>query len=427
MTLSQIVTIAGNACALVISTLLMVGGVVGVNLKEKINRRFLAMLLCTFAGSVFEIVLSLMTNASGQTTKYLILAVDFADFTCASCVIISFSLYLYEFISSKSDVPIKPFVIGAGLSALNIPLVAAKDVILALEGDGGYTQISVQLSTIIPIVCILLSVVVTLRYIRLLRMREWVSLLLYPIIPMWGALVQYFIPGVWLSFLGVAISLFLIYTNIQVELGRRLLEQEIELGESRRLVMLSQIQPHFLYNSLTAIHKLCSIDVEKAKNAVSDFAHYLRGNLESLSQKRMIPFDDEMEHVETYLSLEKLRFGDKLNVVYDVGATDFMVPPLTVQPIVENAVRHGIVNKDGGGTITIRVMRTESADAIVVEDDGIGFEPMERKNDGRAHVGIQNVRARLGIQCGGILEIESVPGLGAKVVISIPRRRGESP
>ncbi len=424
MTTAQIITIAGNVCALIITALLMAGGIIGVNLKERINRRFLAMLLFTFAGSIFEIVLALMTNESAQTTEHLILVADFADFTCASCVIISFSLYLYEFISSKMNVPIKPFIIGIGLSALNIPLAAVKDIALAFDSENGYTQISVQVSTIIPIVCVFISIVLTLRYIQF-RAREWVSLLLYPIIPVLGAFVQYFIPGIWLSYLGVSISLFIIYMNIQAELGRRVLEQELELSENRISLMLSQIQPHFLYNSLTAIHKLCSIDIEKAKSAVNDFAHYLRGNLESLSRERMIPFDDEMEHVETYLSLEKLRFGDKLNIIYDVEATDFMIPPLTVQPIVENAVRHGIVNKDGGGTVTIRVTHSDFTDTIVVEDDGVGFDPAELKNNVRTHVGIQNVRERLGIQCGGILEVESVPGCGARAVISIPKKKEE--
>lgn len=211
---------------------------------------------------------------------------------------------------------------------------------------------------------------------------------------------------------------------------RELLQQEVELSESRTAMMLSQIQPHFLYNSLTAIAKLCDIDPARAKQTVNSFAHYLRGNLDSLSQRELIPFEDELLHIETYLSLEQLRFGDKLQVVYDIETEEFMLPPLTVQPIVENAVRYGLTlrKSDGttGGTVTVRVRELEDACQITVADNGRGFDVAAPESDeSRSHIGITNVRERLAALCRGQLTIESTPGVGTTATITIPKRPQE--
>lgn len=135
-------------------------------------------------------------------------------------------------------------------------------------------------------------------------------------------------------------------------------EMEKQLLQSKISIMLSQIQPHFLYNSLTAIRQLCDIDPQKAKQAVTLFARYLRGNTESLTTAHCIPFEKELEHVKSYLALEQIRFEDELQVEYDIQAHGFLLPSLSLQPLVENAVRHGVSKKAGGGKVTIRTTET---------------------------------------------------------------------
>ena len=197
---------------------------------------------------------------------------------------------------------------------------------------------------------------------------------------------------------------------------------ESELLQSQISIMLSQIRPHFLYNALVAIQELCLIDPQTASEAVAEFSIYLRGNLDSLSIKTPIPFEKELLHVKTYLSLEKKRFDDRLNIVYDIGASDFSIPVLTLQPIVENAVRHGVTKRDEGGSVTISTNETETDAVITVTDDGVGFDSSRvPKLDGRAHVGIENVRSRLVSMCGGTLLIQSEPGVGTVAVITIPK------
>ena len=142
--------------------------------------------------------------------------------------------------------------------------------------------------------------------------------------------------------------------------------------------------------------------------------------MDSLSRKEPVDFSEELKHLEIYLSLEKMRFNKKLNIVYDLQVTGFMLPALTVQPLAENAVKYGICQKDNGGTLTISTR--ETADSFqVISDDGVGYDPTATQYDGRTHIGIDNVRGRLWAMCAGRLEIKSKKGEGTIAIISIPK------
>ena len=197
---------------------------------------------------------------------------------------------------------------------------------------------------------------------------------------------------------------------------------KVELEQSRIAVMLSQIQPHFLYNSLTSVMDLCDRDPKQAKAAIADFADYLRGNLASLKTENLISFRTELEHIEKYLRLEKLRFQDELEIVYDIQSKDFMLPSLSVQPLVENAVKHGVGQKIGGGTVTIQTYETEDKYVIRITDDGVGFEVGMYQEDDDTHIGIENITKRLDMMMNARLEIESKKGEGTTACILIPKR-----
>ena len=199
-------------------------------------------------------------------------------------------------------------------------------------------------------------------------------------------------------------------------------KMKLELENSRITVMLSQIQPHFLYNSLTSVMDLCDSNPKQAKAAIADFADYLRGNLSSLKTENLISFATEIEHIEKYLRLEKLRFQEELKVVYDIQTRDFMIPSLSIQPLVENAVKHGVGQKIGGGTVTISTSETEDEYIICVTDDGVGFTEGEYADDGGTHIGIENIKKRLEMMINGKLKIESKKGEGTKACVLIPKR-----
>ena len=196
---------------------------------------------------------------------------------------------------------------------------------------------------------------------------------------------------------------------------------ELKLQESHISIMLSQIQPHFLYNTLNSIYHLCETNPMRAKYMVNSFSEYLRNNLSSLEETGLISFETELSHITTYLDIEKVRFEDTLEIEYDVQCSDFSLPVLTVQPIVENAVKHGTSKKRGGGKVIISTLEDKENYIIKVSDTGCGFDPTKPKNDGKRHIGIENVKQRLSNMCGGSLTIESEVGVGTVATIRIPK------
>ena len=205
----------------------------------------------------------------------------------------------------------------------------------------------------------------------------------------------------------------------QIEAERQAME--LKLQESQISIMLSQIQPHFLYNTLNSIYQLCETNPMRARALVNSFSEYLRNNLSSLEAPGLIPFATELSHVNTYLDIEKVRFEDTLEIEYDIRCVDFSLPVLTVQPIVENAVKHGTSKKRGGGTVKIVAEEDSENYIITVSDTGCGFDTTKPKDDGKRHVGIENVRQRLSNMCGGTLKIESTVGVGTLATIIIPK------
>ena len=212
----------------------------------------------------------------------------------------------------------------------------------------------------------------------------------------------------------------LVVTLIEQSREYRIQEQRNE--QMKVDLMLSQIQPHFLFNALYVIQEICRIDPDTAYLAVGEFSQYLRHNMDSININVPIPFAKELEHTQHYVRLQQLRFGSALDVRYELNCTQFQLPTLTLQPIVENAIRYGIrQKKDGRGTVIVSTDEKSDAYEICVTDNGPGFVPDEVPKDGLAHVGLKNVRERLLRVGGGSLAIETHIGEGTKVTISLPK------
>ena len=246
--------------------------------------------------------------------------------------------------------------------------------------------------------------------------------------------------GTWLGFLkngivsryvfiilfamAVIMVLQLIPHNINAASKAKELEMErivlnSQLAESRISTMMSQIRPHFIYNTLGSIEQLCKLDPPKAGDLVHNFAKYLRGNFGELDNPKPILMSKEMEHVHHYVSIENVRFPD-MTFTFEMNSDDFHIPALTIQPIVENAIKHGLMKLQKGGNIRVISYETESEYCVSVSDDGVGFDTSALLDD-RKHVGLRNIRERLKVMVNGSLEIESTPGVGTTVVIRIPK------
>ena len=237
-----------------------------------------------------------------------------------------------------------------------------------------------------------------------------------------GMISQYVFIGLFV--VATVMVLKFIPNNINAAAKAKELEMEkivlnAELAESRIATMMSQIRPHFIYNTLGSIEQLCDIDPEKAGELVHDFAKYLRGNFGELDNPKPILMSQEMDHVHHYVSIENVRFPD-MTFTFEMNSDDFRIPALTIQPIVENAIKHGLMKLQKGGTIRVTSYETENNYCVSVVDDGVGFDT-SLLIDERKHVGLRNIRERLKAMVNGSIEIESTVGIGTKVIIKIPK------
>lgn len=209
-------------------------------------------------------------------------------------------------------------------------------------------------------------------------------------------------------------------------------KQEELLRRAEIRALQSQIRPHFLFNALSTISTLCRVKPEKARELLGDLGNYLRSGFSFNNNEEFVPFETELGYVKSYLAIEAARFANRLQMIYDIKfKAKCVIPPLILQPLVENAVRHGLLAKKEGGTIRISARKQQNFLVIRVEDDGVGM-PGEKVQlllhdclPG-AGVGVSNVNHRLKNIYGEELRIESREGKGTSVTIRIPLIKGGS-
>lgn len=200
--------------------------------------------------------------------------------------------------------------------------------------------------------------------------------------------------------------------------SRELATQERKLTDSRIKAMMSQIRSHFIFNVLATISTYCKLDPKQADKALITFSRYLRRNIQNIEEDGLIDFHTELEQVKDYVALEQLRFADRIIFDTDIETTSFQIPPLTIQPIVENAIKHGIIEHGKSGVITLATRRNAGFIEITIADNGVGFDlKLLEKSES---VGIRNVRYRVENMLDATLSYDSTIGEGTTVTIKIP-------
>ena len=267
---------------------------------------------------------------------------------------------------------------------------------------------------------VLISVIILIAHRKTLGSRETWVLMSMPILLSSASLIEPFVHGIELRYPSIVIEFLIVYTHHHLEL-----EAKQEIGETAGLrqrlnITADRMKPHYLYNVLTTIYYLCESDPSRAQHAIGVFSEYMRSTLEALEKQELVDCTWELHEIRNYLVLEKVRFGDKLNVVYDIEYDDFKLPPLTIQPFVENAVKHGIGGKEEGGTIKIISRKlSEGGAQIRIRDDGVGFDVESIVGQDYLTQGIANVKERLHLEVGGDVTITSSPGKGTTVMVTI--------
>lgn len=207
---------------------------------------------------------------------------------------------------------------------------------------------------------------------------------------------------------------------------RELEELELELHMSRIRNSTSQMQPHFLYNALGSIQEIILSDPEYASDLLGDFTVHLRSCIRAMDSDEARPFSQELDNIRAYVNIEKMRFGKRLKMQYDIQAEDFNILPLCIQPLVENAIRHGIYERGkSGGEVILRTREESDVWVIQVEDSGVGFDVKRFEREfqlgKRDSAGLQNIRFRLEKVMNAAVDIESTVGAGTIVTVRIPR------
>lgn len=394
---------------------------------EKKNRkqfRLIWIIDLLTAGMMLSDVLAICYRGNVSTLGYYMVRIS-NFFNFAFLYALSFySCFLVEYIFEKPKrgrIRILIAKIAAGVAIFINVLNIITPIIYDFDESNKYYRLNgwyVNSVALIIAIIMLTSVVISLRD----EIYETVAfmLLLEILMPLIASVVQVFIYG--LSILSIALGftqifLFIVLYYDQI---KHIKESDNKLEEYNAKLMLTQVQPHFMLNTLTTVQYLCKTDSEAAYNTIADLGVYLRNNMEFATSTKPISFEKELSHIEKYVSIEKQRFGDRINVVYDIKEKDFEIPALSVQPLVENAIKHGISKKRKGGTVEISSWRGASDIHILIKDDGKGFDMSQPYSTDRVHMGVSLVESRLKRVCAGTLNISSVVDKGTISEIIIP-------
>ncbi|MBE6141402.1 MAG: hypothetical protein E7175_00940 [Erysipelotrichaceae bacterium] len=211
-----------------------------------------------------------------------------------------------------------------------------------------------------------------------------------------------------------ALSMFSIIMTDQVE---QYLRQQKEIADQKASISVLEMRPHFIYNTMTSIYYLCEQDPKKAQQVTLDFTTYLRKNFNAITSKEPIPFIEELEHTRAYLAVVQAQYEDNLLVEFDTPHTQFRVPPLTLQPLVENSVKYGLnIDSTEPLRVSVRTEKVDNGSVIIVSDTGHGIA---NKDNGEPHIALNNIRERLSA-IKGTLTISPNENGGTIVNIYIP-------
>ena len=300
-----------------------------------------------------------------------------------------------------------------------ILLIASQfmDAVYRVTQDNQFIRGPMWWVWIMPLVLIMLFNIAGVSARRKKLSKKYRFALLVYLLPMTAAIILHMFISVELFVVfGMALFAMIMFGLILSEQIEQHARQQQEIANQKMSVMVLQMRPHFIYNTLMSIYSLCAQDPDKARQVTMDFTNYLRKNFNAVGSDDLIPFSAELEHTRAYLAVEQAQHEEMLKVAFDTPFTQFRLPPLTLQPLAENAVKHGLDPYAGPLSVSIRTERTEDGVSITVEDNGRGFDPHDKT---KPHPALDNIESRIKQQCGGTLAIASKPGC-TTVTIFIP-------
>lgn len=401
------------------------------NKFSKGKRKSLLYILGTCAVLLFCDSLAWEFRGRPGTKSYWIVTIsNFMVFFLSDVLLALYNSYiwcsLYKDVPGKQGkVPVKRFKAVYMIAAAGIIMCIISqftDFFYYIDSHNYYHRNKGHIfSMLVPVVGMIIDTTIILQERKRISRLTFISTISYIVLPFIAAIVQIFFYGISITNIAISISVIVIFVAAIMEQNENLAREENEAARLRISIMISQIAPHFIYNTLTTIKEMCDTDPEEAGELTGAFSEYLRGNLESLNLDKPIPFERELKHTKCYVAIEKKRFGKKIDVEYDIKYNNFLLPALTLQPLVENAIKYGLCKKRGGGSVVISTEKIMDNVYVIIKDNGTGFDTGKDMDDDRIHTGIENVRGRLKAMSGGSLQIESTVGVGTVAKIILPQ------
>ncbi|MBR1522916.1 MAG: histidine kinase [Lachnospiraceae bacterium] len=393
------------------------------------KRFFIYMFIMLFAYQLMDFISQISLTFLGRGYRLLSIFTVFFESLFSSVLMLMLTVYILHLCGET--VRARLFLINASLLGLYIILLVFTqftDLIYYFTEDNIYIRGPFyHVILILPILIMLFNLNGLYQRRNLLSANERRAVFLYIIIPMSAMVIQIISYGLLMIMLGTAIASLIMFVIILDEQMEKSIQLATRVAEQHFRLSALQIRPHFIYNTMSNIYYLCRLDPAKAQRVVGEFTKYLRNNFSAVVKPELIPFEDELEHTRAYLAVVKARYEDMLFVEYATEYRSFFIPPLTLEPIVENAVKHGLDAESDPLHILIRTAGSESTDEITVENTGTDFSftgsdsssgLLDERDE--LHVGLDNVSERLKSLCDGTLTISPRSGGGAVVTILIP-------
>ena len=403
---------------------------IGRSYDRKGSRLLIALMTSSMLLMLSDALLQYFNGREGTAAHYIVRILAFSVFFFGFLIMPLVSQYLTHLIVSRSGigglmwqyVEWTIFILVATLLTLNL----FTGFLYTVDQTNRY--VSTMLSDLLPGVvgsfALIVSFGVLLKYLEYFNRFEKVAFITYLLLPLTALGVNYLLLNRSLPVLAIVISSLLLYYSYEFNSREYRIELEKNLADQQIRMFAHQIQPHFIFNSLSVIKHLSRRSPEEAVETIDEFADYLRSCSDMMNSVQCVPVMRELELVQHYINLQKKRFGDGLDYRTDFEDTDFEVPPFSVQTCVENAFTHGLRSRAAAdGYISVRTRRSPFSHVIEIEDNGAGFDTRDLKKGGERHVGLRNTKERVELMCGGSFTVESAPEKGTRVTITVPESR----
>ncbi len=401
-----------------LTTLVVATAAIMPGIDRKIRRYFIAFFSLNALSGIF-FILDVITYMNPKTIAFStwLPLIEYLLFSLPAMIL---NFYLMECCEEnwRKSVLFMPVILLWVIFCLSAIIGHVTEFFYYSTPEGRFFRKPTHPLLYLPLVLILAIDIITLIFKRKrFSLRHFLALLIYLIPAMIATIIQAITFDIVALNTTLSISSIAVYMIILTDQIEQYMRQQAAIANQNANIMVLKMRPHFIYNTMTSIYYLCEQDPKKAQQVILDFTSYLRKNFNAMVSNDMIYFSEELEHIQAYLAVELSQFEDNLSVEYDTPHTQFRLPPLTLQPLVENAIKHGMNPDSEPLRIIVKTASTNSGSLIIVKDNGPGFDP---KDVFDSHNALSNIKKRLEIMCRGKITIISEKDEGTEVRILIP-------